>query len=420
MRLPSIATGLLIAALAGQPVLAQGMITVPTGNGNPAPVPQEPAVDPRDTPEEIAKDAARDLKDNRFYNKPGATRAQYDADWQQCRLIARGSRTPTGSVPYFYNPAVVSPLAAGIGAGIGGAIAAAIIEGQQRRANRRNCLLIKGWRLVEAAPADRARIAGMSDADKAAHLDAIVGAATVSGEVTERTSFAMAPDPALRLDAPPPGPGSLFLGKKIDLTAPMTLGAGEAAIVLAFRRAHEASAGRSAAVQFLRYDTAARDVVYQPRDWKKKGDRTTYALTAASGDKKAPFEVQVLRVTPGDYVIGGTSVANQTMGRSFCFGAPTFRVGEGEVVYVGDFMPFVNAALSDGEKISDLVHASRPDDARAVLAGRQPALAAAMKPATLRNRATYACAGTVMDRWDIHGAEALPEPAAAGAETAAR
>lgn len=33
-----------------------------------------------DTPEEIAKDSARDLKDSRYYNKPGATRADYDKD----------------------------------------------------------------------------------------------------------------------------------------------------------------------------------------------------------------------------------------------------------------------------------------------------------------------------------------------------
>ncbi|WP_303783449.1 hypothetical protein [Sandarakinorhabdus limnophila] len=47
-----------------------------------------------DSPEEIAKDSARDLKDSRYYNKPGATRADYDKDWQKCRLIARSSRTP--------------------------------------------------------------------------------------------------------------------------------------------------------------------------------------------------------------------------------------------------------------------------------------------------------------------------------------
>src|SRR3954469_2501922 len=82
-----------------------------------------------DSPEEIAKDSARDLKDSRFYNKPGATRAQYDADWQKCRLIARGSRTPAGTMTYVYNPAVVSPIAAGVGGGLGAAIAQAIIEG---------------------------------------------------------------------------------------------------------------------------------------------------------------------------------------------------------------------------------------------------------------------------------------------------
>jgi len=34
-----------------------------------------------------------------MYNKPGATRAQYDSDWQECRLIARGSIMPAGMGP---------------------------------------------------------------------------------------------------------------------------------------------------------------------------------------------------------------------------------------------------------------------------------------------------------------------------------
>jgi hypothetical protein len=82
--------------------------------------PAQPKVQNSDSAEEIAKDAARDLKDNRFYNKPGATRAQYDADWQECRLIARGSQLPRGSSSYYnpmlYNPSI-SPLAAGLVAG---------------------------------------------------------------------------------------------------------------------------------------------------------------------------------------------------------------------------------------------------------------------------------------------------------------
>ena len=105
------AMGAMSAVLcAGVSPAQQAMQTVPIGGERTVPVAQG-VTDPGDSPEEIAKDAARDLKDSRFYNKPGATRAQYDADWQQCRLIARGSRTPSGSIPYFYNPAVISPLA---------------------------------------------------------------------------------------------------------------------------------------------------------------------------------------------------------------------------------------------------------------------------------------------------------------------
>ena len=62
---------------------------------------------------EINEDSARDLKDSRFYNRPGATRADYDADWQECRLIARGSQTMGGqTVVVPYNPGIISPMAA--------------------------------------------------------------------------------------------------------------------------------------------------------------------------------------------------------------------------------------------------------------------------------------------------------------------
>ena len=104
MRTLTVTASLLAAMLATQAAAAD-VLMVPVGGTNPKPVPMHPT-DPKDSPQEIAKDAQRDLKDNRFYNKPGATRAQYDADWQECRLIARGSRTPVGTVPLYYNPAV--------------------------------------------------------------------------------------------------------------------------------------------------------------------------------------------------------------------------------------------------------------------------------------------------------------------------
>lgn len=407
MRYSYLAAAMSAAAILAAPAQAD-VLMIPTGS-NAKPIPQLPP-ESMDSPEEIAKDAARDLKDSRFYNKPGATRAQYDGDWQTCRLIARGSKTPTGMIPYYYDPSVVSPLAAGIGAGIGGAIAQAIIVGQQRRANRRNCLLIKGWRLVELDDAESARISALSDAERDAHFDKIVGADSVDGKLTERLSFAHPSDPALKVDAPVTGAASLFMGKKVDIAAPFKLEPGEAAVVIAYRRPDSFSAGRGAAVQLNRYDVETRDLVYQPRDWKKKGDKTTYSLLSMAVDKKAPMEVQVLRITPGAYVISETAAIRLTGQRNFCFGAPAFSVAAGEVVYLGDFIPFTGVPLASGEKFTDLVHASHIEDARAALSAKQPELAAALTPAQYRNKATYACSGISMERWDLPGVEPLPDP----------
>ena len=96
---------------------------------------------------------------------------------------------------------------------------------------------------------------------------------------------------------------------------------------------------------------------------------------------------------------------------SYCFGAPTFRVNAGETVYVGDFIPYVNLPLTDGTKFTGLAYAMNAEDARRALASGQPNLAAAMKPAQLRNGATFACSAITMDKWDVPGAESLPEPA---------
>jgi len=415
MRMNSFGAAIVItAALVDTAAAQQQVMMTPYGGTKPQPVSQT-ASDASDSPEEIAKDAARDLKDSRFYNKPGATRAEYNADWQQCRLIARGSATPSGSVPVVYNPNMVSPLAAGVGGAIGSAIGAAIAEGIQRRANRRTCLLIKGWRLVELPPAEQQRVAAMTDEQRSSYQDSIVGAQTVDGKITELTSFSLKADPALNLEAPVTGIASVFIGRKIDPRTPVVLGAGEGAVVLAFRRPDANSAGRSGMLNIVRYDMATRDVVYKPRDWKKKGDKTTYGLPIVSGDRTSPYEVQVVRLTAGDYVIDGTGAGPGLPVASNCFGAPTFHVSAGEVVYLGDFTPFWNVKLSDGTRIVALGYSAHIEEARTALATKQAALAAALKPAVVQNRATYGCSAIAMNRWDIPGMPSLPDPAPAPA-----
>lgn len=190
------------AAIAAQGTVAAAQGTVFIPGTPPAKQPVEPAPahpDGDESPEEMAEDAARDLKDSRFYNRPGATRAEYDKDWHQCRQIARGSINPNGRPPivHYYNPAVISPLAAGVAAGvgglIGGMIAAKIEKDRMRRANRRACLLIRGWRLVEVDEAEKQRVAALTDAERDSYFNRIVGAETVKGEIVEWDNSYAAP-----------------------------------------------------------------------------------------------------------------------------------------------------------------------------------------------------------------------------------
>lgn len=365
----------------------------------------------RDAPEEIARSAMADMTGATFYNKPGATRAQYLADWQQCRVIMRGEGafaynfaydpdakdTGTGDVP----PLGVS--AAMIGVGL-------FNEGKRRDANRRVCLLVRGWREVQATPAHSKRLAGLSGAARSDYLDTILGAEQVEGSVTAMTGFAPYRDPAIDLDAPVSGtPTVLF--NRVPAVDPIQLAPGEAAMVMTFRRSLPASSNRIGQLDLARYDVARREMVKSPGDAKKTGDKTVYFKRVESVDRKSPYEVQIVRLTPGDYVIAGTDVGPAMPSGNFCLGAPTFHVGEGETVYIGDFVPLWGATLSTGKRVITLGWTPKIEEARAALATAQPALAAAMKPAVLRNRATYGCfVEDPVNRWDLPGVEDLPPP----------
>lgn len=411
-----------LGVVAAQPALAD-VVMVPTGTNAPRVAQDPPPSD--DTPEEIAKDAARDLKDSRFYNRPGATRAEYNADWQRCRLIARGSQTPSGSVPYFYNPAVVSPLAAGIGAGIGGMIGAAIVEGQQRRANRRQCLMIAGWRQVDVPAATAQRLAAMTDAERDAYFDTIVGAADVEGEITERKTFAQEAAWTQAFDAAVTPSEVLTVLPRVKQAQERYASLGldgvsgdEAVIVFAFRRPTEPTVGRSASIRLLRYDPDNSDLWYQPRDWKKSGDFTTYSLNVATKQKKLAYESVAVRVTPGTYVYDAASVGPALPMSTNCFGAPMLTVKAGDVVYAGDFIPVINGKGAGEEAVTALLFSDHIADARRALGKSHADWAQRLQPADWRNAATYACAGALMDRYDLPGFPA--RDAALGSGSTAR
>lgn len=230
-----------------------------------------------------------------------------------------------------------------------------------------------------------------------------------------------------------PATAQLHADKRADLTAPVVLGPGQAAVIIGFRRPDSLSAGKSGLVAFARYDLEKRDLIARPKDARKNGDTTTYAITVKSGDRKLPLDHAVMIVSAGDYVLLGAAPGPVAgVMNSFCFGAPTFHVNAGETVYFGDVTPYLGVRMVESDTTkpptlmgidvidsnigSAMAYSSHPEDARAALAN-QPALAAAFKPAEIRNGATYGCFAQDMTAYvipglpDLAGAPVAPAPA---------
>lgn len=365
----------------------------------------------KESPEEIAKDASRDLKDNRFYNKPGATRAQYDADWQECRLIARGSKLPSGSVSTF-DPAgyyaSISPVGAAAGGLIGGLIAGAIAEGEQRRANRKQCLLIKGWRFVRPPEAQVKAMANMSDSERSEYLNKIVGAPHVDGDITELLSFNSPADPAFDTGGMPAGKATFKIidgvrGKPVEKLDPAN-----AYVLIGVRRNMPQTERRVALMQLLRYDGAKRDLVFKPKRKSGEKDLTTYSPLITAREKDAAYELLLVQLTPGEYVIDSQGANIPFAVSTQCFGAPSFKVEAGQIGYLTDASPFVGAKLKNGNKASALIFSQHLEDARNALATLRSDLAGRLQPVTIANGATYSCMGTSMTRYDYPLAGAAP------------
>ena len=170
------------------------------------------------------------------------------------------------------------------------------------------------------------------------------------------------------------GAPTLFIHKKPEKAVLPPLEPGQGAIVMAFRRNGGDAAGRSGLVQLFRYDRTKGDLVYQPRDWKKTGDKTSYVVSIPSGDKKAAYELRVIPVTAGDYVLNGATVGMTTPPTfSNCFGAPMIRVEAGQYAYLGDASPIMGARLATGAKTSAMIftrHFDKARDAMTKLASR--------------------------------------------------
>lgn len=147
---------------------------------------------PRDDSEDqVRRMAATDRDDSRFFNRPGATRDQYEFEWRQCRQIARRLATSRASTAWMSTAYAHGGLVGGFALSvIGGGLDAGFSERRARRDIRRHCLMARGWRMVEPDEASRRRIAGMPRTEREAWLDQMLGAAEL-GEGVTVTDWAM-------------------------------------------------------------------------------------------------------------------------------------------------------------------------------------------------------------------------------------
>lgn len=341
-----------------------------------------------------------------FYNRPGSAWDDYLRDWYNCEQTTRGSRIPSERLSYVRSPSMLSPSHTGIGATIGGQLGTGDNLDAIHEDNRKGCLRAHGWRRVTPDAAEAQRIGSLDDAEFTAWAARAVGSEDPGGAV-ERTGGAALPEsPLIDPTAAPRGAPSLRLAGAGSLNAPLAPGPGEGLLVIAFRRPDRGSAAESAAIALRRYDIGRADLTFAA-----DGSAAGEAIAIASDDRQAGYEVHLVPLAAGYYVIDGTSVDGKPPAESNCFGAPLIEIRAGQTVYGGDWVPYHNVNLGKGKILPDaLVLVSRIDDAKAALRTAQPALAEALEPMAVANGARYACLDpdVVLDRWSLAGVAEPP------------
>jgi hypothetical protein len=351
--------------------------------------------------ERVVGRASADFSGASYYNRPGGTWDDYLRDWYDCEAVTNGSRIPEGLTNYVKSPSLLSPRETGIGVTIGGAIGTGDNLYAIQEANRRACMQVRGWRHVTPDAAEGQRISALSDAAFLEWVKGAIGSPNPVGAVESSANARLPDNPAIAPDATPPGEPSLRISGGGDPHAPLALGPGEGALVLAFRRPDKGSAGQRAAIMLRRYDLARADLMAPA-----PGDRGTeaYSVPIQSSERDRGYELQIVRLPAGHYVVDGTSVDGSLPDKSNCFGAPLIEVPAGQAVYAGDWVPYHNVKLGKGKILPDaLVLVGFPDQSRAALARFQPALAEGLKPMAVANGASYTCANPniVLDHWSI-------------------
>ena len=342
-----------------------------------------------------------------YYNRPGATLEQHNADVQACFEIAQ----QTYSVDEIYNSYSARSGDGLVGAAVGGALSTAYHRGVVA-SSLENCMVVRGWRVVRLPDAVGQNLTGRSQQEVQDALAPQIGAETPVGEIVRVWSNEAARGSTQRAEIRPPhqndgqlglvaGAGRTVMGLGFTYPAPpqKTIpGKSWPKGKLAPAKFATAPAGSAIIVVGVRNPTMDSTGLILRRIGDRPGDRP--GLRDGAPDEVVVFHsvlggggFSAFAVPPGRWRMSALGAANPLV---LCLGAPAFEVRAGEVLYLGLF-----------DMKSEDVSPDQDVAAAKAFLGKVPQ-ADQVEPAAWVNGTTDACEGSQIYALEFKGAPYEP------------
>lgn len=357
------------------------------------------------------------------YHRPGADMAAHDKALDNC--ISQAATTNQG----MRGPSFFTAFAFGI---VGSAIEAKhnkerdpLVQDRGYAANVENCMVATGWSVVVLDKSQGAAIAKLPAAAQREKLATLVGAATPPGQVARRFD-----NPIVRADSRWLVEPGEFYNLPLDLRARAYDGWG--AVRAAARKPAEPApppqsvipfaqptgepaygpaqwntipAGKTAVVikvrRFVPSHTEAKLLFAREGSnsdypaWHEDGKIDTMWVSFGAGrdvkDRTQTEGVAVLPLPPGRWRLMG--VLNGRVITSFCFGAPSFVLEEGQILYLGQFDYGRSPQMVPDTSLNTLARELAP----------APGLRDRLKSAEWVNGSLFRCDGSYITAFEIPG-----------------
>jgi hypothetical protein len=358
-----------------------------------------------------SSDLTRTSGPNTYFNRPGADLATHDRELRECLVLAAAAQQPQG---------------AAVGGNMMSMILQEAIMNEMTKhltsvavtTNTENCMVVRGWRVVQVAPETADALAKLDQPDLAAQLSEWVGAVSPQGAVLRQWSNDLSERATVKFRAaawsrtlslslraldqshdpklPQPSEYSAWSEKDATRTLkPDQIAAVSASDGVIIFHVTGASLGNGDGIVFRNETAEAAE--QQPNVIAGRADTGNF-------QRSAWF---VFRAPPGRWKIESFSVARGYLVVNLCLGAPSFEVHAGDVIYAGSF-DYASQKFAPDLSL---------DPVRQWLGSRW---SERVKPAVYVNGDRGICAGTYIYNYEIEGAGYQPGYNWGGATAATR